>query len=569
MCDDNSRGKADADLRARAENKALENAASGAPVNLDELSPGETKRLLHELRVHQIELEMQNEELRRAQAELEASRARYFDLYDLAPVGYVTISEKGLILEANLTAAGLLGMSRSSLLKKPLTGFILSEDQDIYYRHRKELFETGDPQVCEIRIAGKNRDFFWARIHAIVAHEADGAQVCRAALSDITEQKNHEDARRKYLEQDKMAAIGQLAGRMAHDFNNVLTIILGTSELLLTQDLPPDVKSDVETILETANRGGGLARNLLFFAKDQQLKLSRFSLNDKIDMIIKTLRGNLKNIDVVVDYGAGLDGVIADAGLLENALINLINNATQAMSKTEKPVLRIKTRAENNIIRIELADNGCGIPREWKDKMFDPLFSLKGSGDMTGAYPPDVKGTGYGLSNVKRCMDKHGGTVECESEADKGAIFRITLPIITEAARGDRKAVASENKDAKGKNVLVVEDEPQLGRILCLLLEKLGHYPTLAVDAKTALERHGMNSFDAISLDFVLPDMNGMEVYERIRETDSEIPIIFVSGNFEYLQSMMELETRDPKMDHLAKPFSNMEYISMIQKWLT
>ena len=117
--------------------------------------------MLHELRVHQIELEMQNEELRRAQAELGAARARYFDLYDLAPVGYVTVSEKGLILEANLTAATLLGVARGSLIKRPMSKFILKEDHDIYYLHRKKLFETREPQECELRMGKEDGTVFW------------------------------------------------------------------------------------------------------------------------------------------------------------------------------------------------------------------------------------------------------------------------------------------------------------------------------------------------------------------------------------------------------------------------
>ena len=154
-----------ADLRKRAEEIAREKAAR-MPENVEALSPEEVRQMLHELRVHQIELEMQNEELRRAQGELEASRARYFDLYDLAPVGYFTVSEQGLILEANLTAASLLGVARGALVKQPLTRFILPEDQDIYYRHRKQLFETGAPQVCEMRMVKKDAAPFWARMEA-------------------------------------------------------------------------------------------------------------------------------------------------------------------------------------------------------------------------------------------------------------------------------------------------------------------------------------------------------------------------------------------------------------------
>jgi PAS domain-containing protein len=127
------------DLRRLAEEKARLNEAQPPKT----LSPEEAGRLIHELQVHQIELEMQNEELRRAQGELEASRARYFDLYDLAPVGYFTLSEQGLILEANLAGAGLLGVGRSTLVKQPLSRFIFHEDQDIYYLHCKRLLETG------------------------------------------------------------------------------------------------------------------------------------------------------------------------------------------------------------------------------------------------------------------------------------------------------------------------------------------------------------------------------------------------------------------------------------------
>jgi len=145
-------------LRQRAEAQAGEG-ASGIPENLEVLSPEVAQRALHELRVHQIELEMQNEELRRTQEELEASRARYFDLYDLAPVGYVTLNEKGLILEANLTAAKLLGVARGALVKQPLSHFILPEDQDIHYRHLKALLETAAPQSWDLRLLRKDAEY--------------------------------------------------------------------------------------------------------------------------------------------------------------------------------------------------------------------------------------------------------------------------------------------------------------------------------------------------------------------------------------------------------------------------
>jgi two-component system cell cycle sensor histidine kinase/response regulator CckA len=184
------------DLRRKAEDFARERTAR-TPDDSATLSPDEIRDTLHELRVHQIELEMQNEELRRAQAEIEAGRARYFDLYDLAPVGYCTVSEQGLILEANLTAATLLGTARSALVNRPLSQFIIKEDQDLYYLQRKQLFETGETRECELRLVKPDGSNFWAHLTATAAQAEDGAPLCRVVLSDITGRKQMEEDLRR------------------------------------------------------------------------------------------------------------------------------------------------------------------------------------------------------------------------------------------------------------------------------------------------------------------------------------------------------------------------------------
>jgi PAS domain S-box-containing protein len=172
-------------LRRRAEEK-LRTAA--APP--ESLSAEETKQLLHELRVHQIELEMQNEELRSTQHELEASRERYFNLYDLAPVGYMTLSEQGLILEANLAAATKLGLERRSLLKRPISKYIFSQDQDLYYQHRKKVVEVNDEQDWEMRLVRADGTRFWASLHAAPAENLE----YWITFIDISERKQAEEA---------------------------------------------------------------------------------------------------------------------------------------------------------------------------------------------------------------------------------------------------------------------------------------------------------------------------------------------------------------------------------------
>ncbi len=184
-----------AELRRQAEEIAREKMAQ--PEDVEARSPEEIRQTLHELQVHQIELELQNENLRRAYAELDATRARYFDLYDLAPAAYVAVSQQGLILEANLTAATLLGVVRNTLVQQPLSHFLLPEDQDSYYHHRKELFETDVPQIWEMRLLKQDAAPFWAQVQATVAQDADGAPVCHVAISDISKHKKAEETLRK------------------------------------------------------------------------------------------------------------------------------------------------------------------------------------------------------------------------------------------------------------------------------------------------------------------------------------------------------------------------------------
>lgn len=171
-------------LRKQAEARLTKTARSIENFSLEEI-----KALIHDYQVHRIELELQNEELRTAQAALEESRERYFELYDLAPAGYVTLSETGLILEANLTAATLLGETRHLLVKQPIHRFILKEDQDTYYLHRRNLFDTGEPQECDLRLVRSDGTDFWAHLSATVAQDHDKTLMCRVVINDISDRK--------------------------------------------------------------------------------------------------------------------------------------------------------------------------------------------------------------------------------------------------------------------------------------------------------------------------------------------------------------------------------------------
>ena len=190
--------------------------------------PDDSRTLLEDLRVHQIELEMQNEELRRAQDSLEAARARYFDLYDLAPVGYLTLAQQGLIREVNLAAATLLGGPRSAVLGRPLSRFVHPEDQDTLYLCRQRLFETGEPQRCEVRLRRLDGDSVWVSLDANLGPDAEGGEPrWRLTLGDIGERKRAEEAR---AEEDRCK--DRFIATLGHELRNPLAPIRSVADIL-------------------------------------------------------------------------------------------------------------------------------------------------------------------------------------------------------------------------------------------------------------------------------------------------------------------------------------------------
>ncbi|MDP2441814.1 MAG: ATP-binding protein [Polaromonas sp.] len=194
--DDTSVASAGHALRQRAEDLARRKNPLSSQ-SLEPLSPEAMRQTLHELQVHQIELEMQNEELRHAQFQLDTARARYFDLYDLAPVGYCTVSEQGLILEANIAAATLLGMTRSHLVGQRFSRFIVKPQQDSFYLYRQQVLASGEPRVCELQMAKSDGTPLWVTLQATAENNDGGDPMLRIVLSDITERRRTDDALRE------------------------------------------------------------------------------------------------------------------------------------------------------------------------------------------------------------------------------------------------------------------------------------------------------------------------------------------------------------------------------------
>jgi chemotaxis family two-component system sensor kinase Cph1 len=420
-----------ADLRRRAE-KAL----GAQPIDPGGVSPAEAWRLLHELRVYQVELELQNEELRRTQGELEASRDRYFDLYDLAPVGYFTLSERGLILEANLTAARLLGVTRERLTQRALTRFIAREDQDVYYFHRRELFESGAPQVCEIRLLRGDGSQFHARIEAVVAQDgASGAPVCRATLSDVSAQVQAREALEHSQRLEELVAartqeleraykeLEAAAYSISHDLRSPLRAIKGIPQIVLEDygpQLPAEAHHHLERVIKAAQRMSDLIDGLLTFLRlgRRSMKKKTIAPADLVRQVWAGMQAEWADRDVALTLDE-LPTCQADPGLLALVLENLLSNALKFTRQRERARIRVGWERRDGQDVYFVQDNGVGLDMQYAHRLFGMFQRLH--------HDDEYEGTGMGLVIVERIVQRHGGRVWVEAQAGQGATFYFTL----------------------------------------------------------------------------------------------------------------------------------------------
>jgi PAS domain S-box-containing protein len=388
------------------------------PENLEALSPEAARRALHELRVHQIELEMQNEELRRAEEELEVSRARYFDLYDLAPVGYFTLSEQGLILEANLTAAKLLGVARGALVKQPLSRFVLGEDEDIYYLHRKALLETGAPQAWEMRVLKKDAAPFWVRVEATTAQDADGASICRAVVSDITERKRAERAINT-----THAELQEFAYALAHDLQEPLRMVVNFSQLLAREQagkLGEDANKYISYSIEGALRIEALLKGLLSYlevTEQDRDRLSPVDCNHVLSQTLLSLQTAIQQSGATVTSDP-LPTAAAKGTMLTQLFRNLIGNSIKYRGEAA-PKIHVSAARTAEGWLFSVRDNGIGIDPANAELVFGMFKRLHGK---------ETPGTGIGLALCRKVVERHGGRIWVESEAGQGAVFKFTIP---------------------------------------------------------------------------------------------------------------------------------------------
>lgn len=568
-----------AELRRRAERRLEEEGESWSPTS-PSVSFDEVQQVVHELRVHQVELEMQNEELRETQAELERSRERYFELYDLAPVAYLTLSESSTILEANLTAVRHLGQERSTLLGRPFTRFILPTSQDVYYRHRRELFETGAAQTSELEMRRPDGSAFTARLESTLARGHDGEPVHRTVVSDVTERRR-EEAERLALEQraqqvEKAESLGRMAGAIAHHFNNLLGVTIGNLELTLSE-LPSGGSADaaLTDALSAAKSAADVSRMLLTYLGQEQGRHSPQNLSEICRVSLPILRAALPpGVQIETELPSPGPTVEVSEGAIPEVLRNLVTNAWEA-SGPESAVIRLavrtvaaaeipesgrfprgwRPRAERYAL-LAVTDEGSGIDLKKIESVFDPFFSSK------------AFGRGLGLSVTLGTVKAHDGAIVVRSARGSGTTVEVYLPASSQEAPRSVSRDPTASRSMEG-TILVVDDEPMIRALAGKMIERLGFEVLTAEDGVAALEVFDAHA-DAIVCvvcDLTMPRMNGWETLEALRERRPGIPIVLASG-FDRAQAMSG-ERQERPQAFLSKPWNMARLRAAIETALT
>ena len=547
------------DLRTRAE--ALITArSSGAPA--DTLAYNE---VLHELLVHQIALEMQNEELRRAQDTIEESRTRYVDLYEFAPVAYLTFDETGRVIEANLTVCGLLGVDRRSLIGKFFSPYVTPDDRDAFLKHRFEVLRNGVKQRCELNLERPDGSRFYVSVESIEAKSGQGPTV-RSALTDISERKQLErerdllerlvregtaelqragdklaeekkerEAIKAQLRQaQKMEALGALNSGTAHDLNNILAAMIGFTEL--TKDHLPQRSREVhhlERVLEAGLRGRELIKQMLTFSRETEQNKKLLQLGVIVREAVQFLRASIPTgISIRTDLKNELGVILADPAQMQQVLMNLCANAVCAMQEkggildiglsdyTAPPTNGATGMKPGPYMKLSVRDTGSGIAPEIMDKVFDPFFTIKGPGE----------GSGLGLSAVRDIIAQSDGYIVVKSEPSAGTVFTTYLPKV-----GEENAVDAAGDDAVPsghERILFIDDEEALAEMAGEMLTELGYNVVSKTASREALAllKEDPSRFDLVITDQTMPEMTGVELAKETFGLRPDMPVIMCTG---------------------------------------
>ncbi len=496
---------------------------------------------------------------RAAEAALQSSEMLFRSVWENSVDGMRLTDQNGLIIAVNSAFCRLVGMEAGALEGKPFTvAYAESENlPQLIERHRQYFITRVSDQKSGQQLTLHNGSQVTLEITDSFIEVRGQPLLSLSLFRDVTTQRRLEEQLRQ---SQKMEAIGQLAGGVAHDFNNILTVIHGHASLLGMANLDDTAARSAQQITQAAERAAGLTRQLLAFSRRQLIQPKHLDMN-KIVGNLTDMLGRLLGEDIALqlNYCQSTATVEADAGMMEQVLLNLAVNARDAMPRGGQLGIRIAVVELNEahvqlhpearvgtFVCISKSDTGCGIPQENIPRIFEPFFTTKDIG----------KGTGLGLATVYGIVKQHQGWIEVESQIGKGTTFRVYIPYVGSGKSEAEKPTTRLTIRGGSETILLVEDEKPVRELVARVLHKYGYNILQAgsgIDAIGVCDEY-QGKIDLLLTDLVMPGgINGRELAEKLWAEEPELKVIFTSG---YSADIVGKDFKlDPDLNFLQKPY--------------
>jgi PAS domain S-box-containing protein len=460
----------------------------------------------------------------------------------------------GIVANWNVGGERIKGYTAAEIVGQHFSRFYTPIDQAAGKpcRALKIALETGHYEEDGWRVR-KDGSFFWASVVIDPIRNDAGELIGFAKITrDISERKEAQEkllaVQRQLAESQKFDALGQLTGGVAHDFNNLLMVISGSVHTIRKEITGDKALRALQSIDGASQRAASLTRQLLTFARRQNVQPQSIKLSERLDVLRDVLNSGLgSTVTLTIDVADDVWDIVVDPNEFETALVNLVINARDAMPEGGSVIVNAKNIAEKDQVAISVEDTGMGIPDDIAEKVFDPFFTTK----------PVGKGTGLGLSQVHGFAHQAGGSVGLKSVLGSGTTITICLP------KGTTQTTAGkEQLSVKGSGtVLLVEDNPEVATVSSGLLEQLGYNVRWVSNASAALAELEKDGIDIVFSDVVMPGkLDGIGLAKTIRQQNPKIPILLVTG---YSASTKEVGSQFPI---LRKPYQLHELSRELQK---
>ncbi|HNZ10490.1 MAG: Blue-light-activated protein [Deltaproteobacteria bacterium ADurb.Bin151] len=530
--------------------------------------------LFRKLEKKVLDLELLN---RRLNQEIEKHKQTEEKLFKLSqsieesPVAFVLMDVNGNLEYVNPQFFRISGYAPRNMIGLNVKSLQPTGSQTDDFQEAWESVGADNIWRGEMQIKKQDGECFWAYLTLLPLKNPEGRVNSMMMIMEDTSEKRQLEA--QLIQSQKLEGIGQLAGGVAHDFNNILTAIIGYAQLVYLNMQNDDTnRGHIKHILDYSEKAATITKSLLAFSRKQTTNLSCFNVNDLISDFQKLLlRLMPENIEIQTQFTSQKLSVLVDQVQLEQVIMNLATNARDAMpdggliiiatNMTEIDQEFIKSNGygrTGSYAQITMADMGRGMNRQTLDKIFEPFFTTKEPG----------KGTGLGMTIVYNIVSRHNGFITVESEPGKGTRVRILLPIVQAAEDVNGSKTEEYIEQGGARTILVAEDDSGIRDLITTILTERGYEVIGVADGVEAVKQFSENreKVSLVMLDGIMPKKNGREAYREIRAMKPDVKVIFMSG---YLENMLDFDhLMEREIHFLQKPVLPLDILKKIQELL-